>query len=644
MLTIKITLKIITKLTLLCVLLIVLLTAFVLSPPGLKLAAIYAGRLVKSETGLNSGLSGMRWSFRPLTLHVSQFELARDHETPFIVLENMRLSFLRFSRDFPVSAAADITHFLPPVPGIGYFDDSAALSGRFLLDGSLAAPRAVLTLQSGAIRPRDDRYWDGPPAGLWFSILAADGRLVSEMRLDGLPGQPLAARLDLPVDATVRPFRFGFRPDGSVSGSLSAATDLGALSRLLVLDVHRLHGTFTAAMSLDGTVDEPHFTGGIGWQGGYENERTGTILRNIELLMGASRDRLVIERAAAVDGARGSITAAGDVLLRHGRTLPYEFVIQLDDLELMRTDTAVASGSGKLTLKGSSEAAMLQGALVISPLEINIPERIGATAVALPVREINLPPGRMTVPAAEPQAINYPFGLDVRIDIPDRAYVRGRGLDSEWGGRLHIDGNISRPVVSGEFSVIRGRFMFFGRRLVIRRGRIMLDGAFPPAPILDVAAVVRTAGITANMELSGSLAAPVVALYSVPELPEDELLARLLFGRDVARISPLQALTMARAASTLRGRRSTVDLLGEGRRLLHVDQLDIREAETEGEQPVVSVGKYLGDRIYLEFERGLGIDASRAVMQIELTPRISLETEAGTEADAGLGLLWTWEY
>lgn len=624
-------------------LLLVLSVLFAASPPGLRMIAAFAARRVKAETGLELKVDGIHMSLRPFSINVQQVDLAEQDKPPFIVLSDLHLSFKGFARDLPVDASAAIVRFLPPFPGVDYLADGAALSGRFAMAGSLADPRVSLILESGHIRPREG-YWDGPPVRMGFSMECAAGRLTSALEISGLPGSPLTAELDLPVDFSIRPFQLGLREKDSVSGSLFAATDLGALSRLLVLDVHRLHGGVSAAMKLGGSLADPHFTGGLSVQGGYENERTGTILRNIELVMGASRDSLIVEQASAVDGARGRVTASGGIQLRHGRLLPYELRIMFDNFEFMRTDFATAHGNGELLLHGNSDAAAIEGVLSITPLEINIPERIGSSVVALPIREINLSPGRVSRPAAVPREVNYPVRLGIRVEVPDRAYVRGRGLDSEWGGNLLVEGSLQRPLVSGDFSVIRGRFMFFGRRLVIRRGRIMLDGSYPPAPLLDVAAVTRTAGITANMELSGSLAAPVINLYSIPELPEDELLARLLFGRDVARITPLQALTLARAANSLRGRRSTFDLLGEGRRLLHVDQLDIRGAESEGEQPVVSVGKYLGDRVYLELERGVGVDESRAVIQIELSPRISLETEVGAEADAGLSLWWNWEY
>jgi translocation and assembly module TamB len=127
-------------------------------------------------------------------------------------------------------------------------------------------------------------------------------------------------------------------------------------------------------------------------------------------------------------------------------------------------------------------------------------------------------------------------------------------------------------------------------------------------------------------------------------MPEDEVLARLLFGREAARISPWQAITIAQAVNRLRGGGSAFDVMGETRRILRVDQIEIRESDLNDGETLVSVGKYMSDRVYVELERGIQAEAGRAMVEVELTPSIRLETEIGTNAEGGLGLIWLWDY
>ncbi len=58
---------------------------------------------------------------------------------------------------------------------------------------------------------------------------------------------------------------------------------------------------------------------------------------------------------------------------------------------------------------------------------------------------------------------------------------------------------------------------------------------------------------------------PVVSFTSAPELPQEEVLARLLFGRSLDKISPLQAAQLANAVAVLAGR-GGVGIVGNLRR------------------------------------------------------------------------------
>jgi autotransporter translocation and assembly factor TamB len=233
---------------------------------------------------------------------------------------------------------------------------------------------------------------------------------------------------------------------------------------------------------------------------------------------------------------------------------------------------------------------------------------------------------------------------DLTVSAPGRVFVRGRGLDSEWSARLSVKGQGPQPVISGSLNLLRGRFMFFGKRLQLNRGIVTFDGNFPPSPLLDIEAQVRSGGIVGILRVSGPAEVPDLEVDSSPALPEDEILARMLFGREAARITPWQALTLARAINKIRGGGSAFDLMGETRRLLRVDQIDIRTPEEEEVGTTVTVGKYVSDRVYVEYEQSVGAESGRASVEVDLTPSIRLETTTGGDDDTGIGIRWTREY
>jgi translocation and assembly module TamB len=222
-------------------------------------------------------------------------------------------------------------------------------------------------------------------------------------------------------------------------------------------------------------------------------------------------------------------------------------------------------------------------------------------------------------------------------------FLTGRGLTSEWKGNLSVEGDTDAPVVTGDLSLVRGHADFLGKRFQLGRGVITFYGAVPPAAQLDVLAEARAKDITAQLELTGPLKNPNVKLSSDPELPTDEILARLLFGRSLTDITPFQAVQLALAANTLAGG-GGFDLMGRTKKILLVDQLELKNLEGDKNEVAISAGKYVSENVYLEVEKGLGPKSGKASLEWEATPNIGIETEIGENADAGIGINWKWNY
>src|SRR5690606_29598785 len=100
----------------------------------------------------------------------------------------------------------------------------------------------------------------------------------------------------------------------------------------------------------------------------------------------------------------------------------------------------------------------------VDSAELRIPERLGGEVVTLEVTEVNGPAGRQPPDAPEEaSAAGAPLALDVRVKVPGRAFLRGRGLDSEWRGRLQVGGTTDAPDITGELNTVRGTLDLLGR-------------------------------------------------------------------------------------------------------------------------------------------------------------------------------------
>ena len=98
-------------------------------------------------------------------------------------------------------------------------------------------------------------------------------------------------------------------------------------------------------------------------------------------------------------------------------------------------------------------------------------------------------------------------------------------------------------------------------------------------PSLDFTAQTKAAEVTAVVHITGLADAPQIELTSTPELPQDEILARLLFGEPAAQLTALQLVQTGAA-------------LGEPARWRRWFQLQPGRQDPEG----VGIGSFVGGR------------------------------------------------
>jgi translocation and assembly module TamB len=228
--------------------------------------------------------------------------------------------------------------------------------------------------------------------------------------------------------------------------------------------------------------------------------------------------------------------------------------------------------------------------------------------------------------------------LDVTISAPARIFVRGRGLDAELGGRVRIGGTSANVLPSGRFDLIRGRLDLLGKRFDIDEGRVSLQGAL--VPDLYFVASTSTDGVSASVVVQGPANAPRVSFTSNPGLPEEEIVARLLFGRDLSTLSVLQAAQLASAIATLTGRG------GEGplsrlRSSFGLDDLDVQSSE-DGSIGL-RAGKYIARNLYTDVT--LDDEGQTEIrLNLDVPPGVTLRGRLDSEGQTGIGVWFERDY
>lgn len=541
-------------------------------------------------------------------------------------------------------------------PGLGL---GGTLEGTATVSGPAASPRAQFDLRAGGVTyaaaqllgiDRIDVAARGAYAGNTVTLASASVSTANGVRLSLSGTLPLA----------------GGGLDLAVSGGL----DLAIANVMLAAGGDTVGGRVALDLRVTGSLANPSPSGTITLSGGrYENPLNGITLTDIAASLRGDGRGLQITSLSAKTPGGGTVTGRGTVGLDTAQGFPLDLTVDARNATLIDSSLATVIADGDLRLVGPwLRQPTLSGTVTIRRAEIRIPETLPASIATIEVRDKAVtpappPPGRRAPRPAGgggPQigtSTTLALSLDLRVSAPARVYVTGRGIDAEMGGDLRVRGTLDRPDVDGELALRRGSITQLGQRFNFDHGRITFVGGSLD-PQLDLLASTTAGDITANIHVAGFASAPEIELSSTPELPQDEVLARLLFGRATGDLSPTQALQLAEAAVELAGGGSaTGGILGDVRSSLGLDQLDIQAAQ--GGNASVTIGRYLTDDIYVGVEQGIGTSSgTKATANFDITPNIKAQVGIGStgltgtgtggggasSAGGSIGITMEWEY
>ena len=159
-------------------------------------------------------------------------------------------------------------------------------------------------------------------------------------------------------------------------------------------------------------------------------------------------------------------------------------------------------------------------------------------------------------------------------------------------------------------------------------------------PVLRLVAQTEQDGITTSIIIDGDARDPEITFESSPEMPEEEVLSQLLFGRGIDNISALQAAQLASAIATLAGRGGE-GIIGRLRASTGLDDLDL----TTDDRGNVSVraGKYLSENLYTDVQVG-GDGKTRLNLNLDVSKSLTARGSVDSEGDSGIGLFYERDY
>jgi translocation and assembly module TamB len=420
-------------------------------------------------------------------------------------------------------------------------------------------------------------------------------------------------------------------PGGTLALHAVGNADLTLLDPFLAVEGRRARGQLAVDVRIGGTLAAPRVTGGGKLANGeIQDYARGLRLHDITAAASADGAHIVLTQLTAQAG-KGSLSGSGNIDLE-APGMPVEMAVHAENARPIVSDLVSATLSGDIKLSGHLKAAStLAGKLQVIAGEINLPEKFPPEVAVLNVRRRGEKP-------PPPPASAGRMALDIDLRTTGPVYVRGHGLDAEMRGNIQVRGTSTAPDIGGGLRMERGRFSVAGQTLDFTTGRIRFDGTGVRGrldPTLDFVAETVSGGVTATLAVTGYASQPKIALSSTPSLPQDEIVAHLLFQQSTKQLTPLQLASLAQGLASMGGVGGGFNPLGSVRNTLGLDRLSVGSTQggasgTES-QTTVEAGRYVARNVYVGVKQNLS-GGTQTQVQFDITRRLKAQATINTGA------------
>jgi translocation and assembly module TamB len=519
------------------------------------------------------------------------------------------------------------------------------LSGQATVRGTRRAPKGELSATVAGLR------LPGQPARLGLSLAVTGDWREGRLALDGRVSDPAAPPARLTADVPLRfergEWNLAIPPLAPVSAKLAWQGDLAKVWQFVPLSEHQLSGPGTMDVRLGGTLSQPNLRGWVAVQKGrYESLQFGTLLKALDLRIDFDGEKAKVTRFTANDGGDGRMTVKGGIVFDAAAGHPFDLRVSFAKLAVLRRDDFEATASGTLRFKGTTQASVIEGALETERAEIRVLDRLPPDVVDLHVVEADGLAGKKTSQQEKPTP-SFDPALKMTIEMPRRVFVRGRGIDSEWKGRIVLGGSVSQPLLSGNMETVRGQISVLGKAFRFQTGTVEFPDQPNSTPVMDITAVHEGRRITAQAHAQGPIKNPTITLTSTPSLPQDEIVSQILFDKGASKLSQVEAAQLAITLAQLSGKGGGAGNAMEfARKTLGVDVLRLDETRTvSGDRAAaVSAGKYLTEDVYIGVKQGASSESGAVGVEVEVTPNIVIESEVRRSGESDTSIKFKLDY
>jgi translocation and assembly module TamB len=476
------------------------------------------------------------------------------------------------------------------------------------------------------------------------------------------------------------------------SGQLSGSVDLSlpslAFSRRYTGDEWVVDGRLRLVSALGGTLSKPTwdarvygnqlslFQPALGWRfsrGKLEARVAGDQLTLSTLSLDSGDGRVSVNGRARMLRDAGSVAATG-VLPLDGR-----FTLKADGLVIpigpgqrlvLSGDSALASTRAGLTWTGALRAD--EGLIEIAgsgapalPGDVQIQEEADKSAKPT-ADQAGKPQDTDNKKKAGDQSPKV--RTELSIDLGQKLRIAGGGVNARLTGELRLHGDLpDAPRVTGDVIIRDGTYFAYNQELTIERGAVRFAGPLDN-PLLDIVAIRPDLPVKAGVALGGTALSPKVQLTSTPPLSDAETLSWVVLGTPLNNAQEgAQSLALKQAAAAFIGSDDgslsgggLANQIGVNVGFGYASDTGQSQAVTDAGSPtglpgssttstvqanekVFTLGKKLSDRLSVSYEKSLEGVWSLLRLQYEISNRLSLRAQTGTESALDLIYFFTFD-
>lgn len=500
--------------------------------------------------------------------------------------------------------------------------------------------------------------WRGTLGFLGFPLIPITGRLTADQDAQNIyaysgPENTPLATLSVKTQLPASLLNEATRDPGAIP--LDAELSIPELSlkryaAILPPSLHNVKGQVRGTIRAKGTIGAPRIRGRLSVEAGEItvvplNQR----IRAIEFVAGLAGNSLTVDNLAFESGrgiGRGRLRGT----FQEDGSLKGTGSMRVKDFPVVKPGLPEGLISTAVDAKVTHDENVTKVDVALSDTHIRLLSKTGSRSpeevpssprIKMRVARKQTDPGA-AAGTTSPQQKRTPHRLDLALSLKDPVAIRGDGVDMRWRGNLEVVTIGQRNAVKGGIQALPGRFNLLGNVFQIETGDVSFDKQGDLDPFVNLTAHADTPEAVVTAVIRGRLSRPDLTLRSDPPLTQYQIVALLITGKSDTTDRDDDANVEAQAASLLMSFNNPV-LERRVYEKLGIDRASVGVGSSV-EEPIVTVGKRVGQKVYLETEyhhnAPAGENTASGTVEYRLTPDWSLETSFGDAQKGEVGLFW----